>query len=220
MFKGVFFDIDDTIFDYGKCSEEAIINLCKILKIEYKKEYLARYRELDQILWDKQKKGFISVDDVINQRGFEMDKLLSLNKGEFKELLNEELSDSIQFVDGAFEVIQYVYQKDYKIYGASNGFLESQLRRLKKANILEYFADVFVSDDIGFNKPDERFFYEALSRAKLNKEDILMVGDSFRADILGAKNAGIETCFYNPERKNVDIDVMEIYSLQELMNFL
>lgn len=57
MFKGVFFDIDDTIFDYGKCSEEAIINLCKILKIEYKKEYLTRYRELDQILWDKQKKG-------------------------------------------------------------------------------------------------------------------------------------------------------------------
>jgi FMN phosphatase YigB (HAD superfamily) len=54
--------------------------------------------------------------------------------------------------------------------------------------------------DIGYDKPDVRFFEEALRRANLLPNEVLMIGDSMTTDILGAQNAGIEALFF--DRRN------------------
>ena len=62
-----------------------------------------------------------------------------------------------------------------------------QLSRLKSAGLFSYFSDVFVSDEMGFEKPDSRFFSKCLHRIHFRPEEVLMVGDSLQADIAGGE---------------------------------
>ena len=112
---------------------------------------------------------------------------------------------------------------DYRIYAASNGVLVMQENRLQLAGLRKYFTDLFVSDDIGYAKPDINYFKECLNRAGLAISEVLMVGDSLASDIAGANIAGIESCWYNPysleNKSEVEAD-MEISHLNDLAGIL
>ena len=99
---------------------------------------------------------------------------------------------------GAVETIAKLSER-YLLYVASNGVLEMQRSRLEIAGLANYFTDLFVSDDIGAEKPSERFFHEAMRRSKTEPGELLFVGDSIEADMIGAARSGIDRCWYNPQ---------------------
>ena len=87
--------------------------------------------------------------------------------------------------------------KGYRLFAASNSFGHLQRNRLDKAGVLPYFEDTYISMDIGYDKPDIRFFEEALRRCGMEASEVLMIGDSMTTDIEGARKAGIDALFFD-----------------------
>ena len=225
MYTAIFFDIDDTIFDFELCSKAALERTCRSCGLPYSEEIVALFRKVDGELWHKQRQNLLSVEQVVQSRA----QIITAQLGKpqagalFAGSFRENLSDQAIPVLDAGRVLSAL-SKTYRLYTASNGVQAAQTRRLNKAGFLRYFTDVYVSDRVGFEKPAARFFQCCLERSGLRAEQVLMVGDSLQADIYGAKRAGIDVCWFHPkclERPEIPIEInYEISALSELLDIL
>ena len=115
----------------------------------------------------------------------------------FKHAFRAAWGETHTLVPEAKEMLDALRDKGYRLFAASNSFGHLQRRRLERAGILGYFEDTYISMDIGYDKPDIRFFQEALRRCGLQPNEVLMIGDSMTTDILGAQAAGIDALFFD-----------------------
>ena len=127
-------------------------------------------------------------------------------------------------VDGAEDMLRYLSEK-YLLYAASNGYSVKQRERLRKAGMISYFTDIFVSEETGSQKPQKEFFDYCFARMPedLKRDEVVILGDGLTSDMAGGNNAGIHTCWLNAfgetNTAGVSID-MEIHSLREIRKFL
>jgi putative hydrolase of the HAD superfamily len=109
----------------------------------------------------------------------------------------------------------------YSMTIVTNGFEEIQSVKLLSGNITHYFNHVITSQKAGFKKPSREIFDYALSVNNLANDEVIMIGDNLITDIGGAKNAQIDTVFYNPAAVAHTSKVnYEIRCLSELQNIL
>ena len=204
MIKAVLIDIDDTIFDFEKCSKNAFKKTLKKLNLSYKEKDFLYFNKVNDILWSKQKLGEINIEEVFTHRSNMMSKYfeLDIKKEIFNDLFVEFLYDVVEMVDGIEDLLSYLSNK-YQIYAASNGLYDMQVNRIKKSNLSKYFKDIFVSDKIGYEKPDERFFNKIMDITKYSNDDLIMIGDSIKSDIVGARNSKIKSIYFNKENKKI-----------------
>lgn len=222
MYKAIFFDIDDTLLDFNAASQSAFYQSFQMLNIEVEDQYYHIFQNIDHGLWQTQKLGQITVDDVINLRFQQLFITLNIDTDymAMRDTFQYHLSLEATIEKGACEILDYLHPK-YALYTASNGILAMQESRLQRAHLLGYFSDLFISSDIGHEKPDPRFFEASLTRSQLSANEILFVGDSWAADIEGANNYGIDTCWYNPKNQPTEDQVtFTIQSLLELKDIL
>ena len=204
MIKAVLIDIDDTIFDFEKCSKNSFLKTLEKFNLKFKEEDFSYFNKVNDILWTKQKSGEINIKEVFIKRDYLMGKYFNLNieKGLFNDLFVKFLYDEIEMVDGIEDLLLYLSDK-YKIFTASNGIYKMQENRLKKSNLDKYFDKIFVSDKIGFEKPDKKFFQKIMDLTKFSNDDLIMIGDSIKSDIIGAKNSKIKSIYFNKEDKKI-----------------
>ena len=244
-YKAIFIDIDDTLLDYVPCCREAFDAAMKALITTFRIRNIDRISEeqlfelffgISGRLFSEAKRGLHSVAEVMelyprefvermselaNERVSEDE--LSLRTDTFKHAFRAAWGETHTMVDGARETLEALQKKGYRLFAASNSFGHLQRSRLKRAGILAYFEDTYISMDIGYDKPDLRFFEHALRQCQLDASDVLMVGDSMTTDILGAQKAGIDACFFNrrpeeqPDTRAADY---EIRRLDELLAIL
>lgn len=119
------------------------------------------------------------------------------------------------FEPGAHEILTYVSSL-YRIGMITNGYGDSQRKRLQACGIDGFFHSLMISDEVGVNKPDSLIFELALEDLKVSREQVLFVGDSLNDDYHGAKNAGIDFCFYNPLGTVIDEEYTPLYHIREL----
>lgn len=202
MIKAVLIDIDDTIFDFDKCSKNAFKKTLKKLDLSYKEKDFLYFNEVNDILWNKQKLGKININEVFIERSIMLSKYfeLDIEKEIFNDLFVEFLYDEIEMVDEIEDLLSYLSNK-YQIYAASKGIYGMQINRLKKSNLDKYFKDIFVSDKMGYEKPDKRFFEKIMNITKYSNKYLIMIGDSIKSDIIGAKNSGIKSIYFNKGNK-------------------
>lgn len=204
MIKAVLIDIDDTIFDFEKCSKNSFLKTLEKFNLKFKEEDFSYFNKVNDILWTKQKLGEINIKEVFIKRDYLMDKYFNLDieKGLFNDLFVKFLYDEIEMVDGIEDLLLYLSDK-YKIFTASNGIFKMQENRLKKSNLDKYFDKIFVSDKIGYEKPDKKFFQKIMDLTKFSNDDLIMIGDSIKSDIIGAKNSKIKSIYFNKEDKKI-----------------
>lgn len=223
MIKAVLIDIDDTIFDFEKCSKNAFKKTLKKLDLSYKKIDFLYFNEINDILWNKQKLGKININEVFIERSIMMSKYfeLDIEKEIFNDLFVEFLYDEVETVDEVEDLLSYLSNK-YQIYAASNGIYDMQINRLKKSNLDKYFKDIFVSDKMGYEKPDKRFFEKIMNITKYSNKNLIMIGDSIKSDIIGAKNSGIKSIYFNKGNKKIsDKDfTYQVKKLSEIKKIL
>ena len=152
-------------------------------------------------------------------------RIYEKNQDEWKALTREPqkyealLCESSIFTEGAQSLLEALYPK-YRLFIVSNGAKDVQDSRIKNAGIGKYFEDIFISSDIGFDKPDVRFFEKAFEKVDgFKKENAVIVGDSLTSDILGGKNFGIKTVWFNRHAESNETDIApdaEFYCLKEL----
>lgn len=225
MIKNVLLDLDDTIFDFHRAEKIALSKTLLEFGIRPDEATVLRYSEINASLWRKLELGEMEREEVLVGRFKILFDSLSLDfdaKAARKSYENN-LSLGHFFIDGAPELLEELFGK-YKLYLASNGTASVQIPRIESSPIEKYFDGIFISEIVGFNKPDRRFFERIFSGIEnFSPEETLIVGDSLSSDILGGKNAGIKTCLFNPRGKQVSAEItpdFEIKNLSELPSIL
>lgn len=220
-YKTLLFDVDDTLLDFQKAEKVALRVLFEEKGIPLTDEIEARYKKINKGLWDAFEKGELSHNEVVNTRfsllfkeyGEEVDGILLENN--YRNYLEE----GNQLMQGAFEFINQI-QGEYELYIVTNGVSKTQDKRLRNAGLHSLFKDVFVSEDTGFQKPMKEYFDYVFERIpNFAPEEGLIIGDSLSADMKGGYVAGIDTCWFNPERKLNDsgiIPTYEVHNFEEL----
>lgn len=217
-YKTLFFDVDDTLLDFGAAEKEALRMLFEEQGSPLTDEIEARYRHINQGLWRAFEEGKLDRDEVVNTRfsllfkeyGQEVDGTLLERK--YRSYLEE----GHQLVAGALEVISDL-QARYELYIVTNGVSKTQDKRLRKAGLHPLFKGIFVSEDTGYQKPMKEFFDHVFARVPgLDVEQALIIGDSLTADIKGGQLAGLDTCWYNPDGKANETDIVPTYEIKTL----
>ena len=219
MYKAIFFDIDDSLLDFGSASRSAFYKSFEQLNLYVDDDIFQQFKNIDAALWMEQKAGLLSVNDVIDLRFKQLLSVfnMKLDYVNLRDLFQYHLSLEAETEYGAHEILEYLHDR-YELYVASNGILAMQQSRLKIAKFLTYFSKLFVSNDIGFEKPDPNFFEICLAESQLSASDILFVGDSLEADMKGASNYGIDVCWYNPTAKSNHINCSIHYTIRSLLD--
>lgn len=226
-YKTLFFDLDHTLWDYDANSVEV---LSEIYKQHVKNgsnnlaNFLKNFTKINDALWDSYNKGKIDKEIIRKERFVKI-----LEKSEvFNRQLAEHISELYLFecprrthlIEGTIEVLEYVVKK-YDTHILTNGFSDVQDIKLSKAGLSKYFDQIITSETIGYKKPSKEFFDYALNATNSTSNECIMIGDNLKTDILGARNANIDTVYFNPtgyakpHKANYEIN-----KLTELLNIL
>lgn len=223
-YRAIFFDADRTLFDFDSGEETALRTLLGGIGVSLDAGMLENYRRINKFLWNEFEHGRIAKKDIAPRRFREFLAAAGVSFDPFKaaEKYIDLLSEQRALLPGAKEICEYLSGK-YVMYIVTNGMAELQQRRFSKSGIIQFFRDVFISESLGAAKPDRVFYDEALKRAGVGREEVLAVGDSPSADILGANRAGIDACYFSPDRIPLPEGMHAKYSismLSELADFL
>lgn len=228
-YKHLFFDLDHTLWDYDVNAAAALTDLHEKYDLHRKSGFTAaqlitNFFKVNYALWDDFNIGAIDKEDI---RKFRFPKIYdALGVSHDHIPLNIEL----EYVDlcptkkatfpMAHEVLSFLKGK-FAIHVITNGFKEIQTRKIASASLSSFFTEIITSESAGYRKPDPRVFDFALAKAGASKQESIMIGDNLATDISGAKNAGMDQVYFNPDGKSHEEDVTyEIQSLGQLMELL
>jgi putative hydrolase of the HAD superfamily len=219
------FDADGTLFDYDRAESTALNQAFGWSGVTFDPSYLAAYRHINHALWQAVEKGELT-PGFVKVRRFE---LLFENIGiayppaTFSARYLECLAECSELVGDAAEVLQALHGK-YRMAILTNGLQVVQRGRLARSEIRQHIAQIIISEEIGFAKPSKEFFATALARlGHPSRRELLMIGDGWASDILGAIEYGLDACWYNPGRKPRPTAcglTREIGCLRELVEWL
>ena len=226
MIEFLFLDLDDTILDFQKAERLALAKTLESFGLPPTDTVLARYHEINREHWERLERKELTRQQVLVGRFAALfaEMGLSAQAEQVARAYEENLSQGHYFLPGAEEALKSLSKK-YKLYLASNGTARVQAGRLKSAGIIPYFQEIFVSEEMGYNKPDPAYFDACFARIPgFRKDRAMMVGDSLTSDILGGIQAGIATCWVNPHHKTgsirPDYEIESITQLEALLKNL
>ena len=202
-YKYLFLDLDNTIFDFSASSKVAFSDLMVQIGVQEEADMYELYRRINADVWKELEEGKIDQVELRKKRfklffeatDIDFDGTLANKK------YLENLIERSTLLQGANKFMQLI-QERLKMVAVTNGLKEVQRPRIMQTRIQHFFDYIIVSDEIGHAKPSEHFFeiaYDPIS-SKIDKKDILMIGDSLVSDIQGGNNFGIDTCWFNPGR--------------------
>ena len=201
MYRAIFIDIDDTLLDYIPCCREAFE-----LALPEHPEYFDLFFEISGRLFSEAKHGLHTIAEVMELYPKEFIATIGYPPeavDPFKHAFRAAWGKTHTLVPGAKEMLENLQAKGYRLFAASNSFGNLQRSRLEKADILKYFEDTYISMDIGYDKPDIRFYQEALRRCGLQAKEVLMIGDSMTTDVIGAQKAGMDALFFGRQKDDL-----------------
>lgn len=222
MIEFLFLDMDDTILDFHKAEAVAIRKTLAAFGVEPTEAVCARYSQINDWHWKALERKEITREQVLTGRFETLFQELGVQADaqECAGIYMQNLSEGAYILPGAEEALA-VLQKNYKLYLASNGTASVQRERIARSGIEKYFLDIFISQEMGANKPAPEFFAPCFGKIPgFQKNRAMIVGDSLTSDILGGKNAGIATCWYNPAEKPQNPDILPDYEIRKLSDLL
>jgi putative hydrolase of the HAD superfamily len=206
FYKGIILDLDNTIYDYDKCNHCAN---------NYMYDYINQHFNIKQTII---KEKYLSINESLK---FELnDTASSHNRNIYIKQLCEALKielthvktindlywktfyDNIKLFDFVIEFLEFNKNLNIKIGILTDYEVEYQIEKLNKLHILKYIDVLITSEEVGIEKPSKQMFFTILDKLKLNKDEVLMIGDNFKKDIMGAVNIGIFPLYYNLKHEN------------------
>lgn len=228
-YQHLFFDLDHTLWDYDRNVTESLSELYQIyglrdLGIPTFENFHTAFHHVNFQLWDWYNVGKI---DKHNLRKERFPKIFThagakpeAIPAEFEEDFMSRTSSKPHVFPYSKEILTYLREK-YRIHVITNGFKESQAKKMKSSGLDIFFELIVTSETTGYKKPDPRIFHYAMEQLSTSPELCLMIGDNPDSDILGAQRAEIDQVFFNPEGKEIDLKpTYTISHLRELEDLL
>ena len=223
MIQTILWDIDGTILNFHRSAENSLKNTFKKFGYgEITDELLHTYEEINDVYWCKLEKGEITKEKLLVERfvefftkiGVETTRVVEFNQAYLNGLL-----DTVVFMPEAYETVKKLHP-EYKQYIVTNGVKELQRKKIAKAHIEEFFDGIFISDEIGYEKPHIEFFNYVFDRIPTkNPDEVIIIGDSLTSDIAGGIRAGIHTCWYHPSNEENHGDVKPEFTVTSHLAF-
>lgn len=195
-------DLDNTLLDFDLAERYAISALLSHYGAE-NDNLLNAYSVFNDSLWKRLEKGEITRKQLIDARFVEFFRQYGINGdgAEAAPLYEKYLSENAAWIDGAKELLIRCKGK-IKVYIISNGTARVQLPRIQKSGVDKMTDGYFISELIGYNKPDIRYFEKVCGEIPgFIPEQTLLLGDSLTADIAGGIAFGLDTCLYDRHGK-------------------
>lgn len=216
--KIVLLDLDNTLIDFNECARHSIINSFKKHGFTYTDDVFKTFITENVKIWKRLEKGEITKADlradrwniILGKLGIDYDGTI------IEEEFENGVAQGAYAVEGAYELLDYLYPK-YELYIVSNGFRFVQESRLKIGDFRKYFKDIFLSEDIGVQKPAKEFFDYCFKKLEMPpKEDVILIGDSLSADIIGGLNYGIDCIWFNKNGDELSENIKPTYIVNKL----
>ena len=205
-YKHLFFDLDHTLWDFDANAKETLIEVYALFVLEQKgvvpfEDFYKLYKIHNEILWDRYHKGFITGEELKWKRMWRT--LLEFKIGdeplarEMSEKFLEILPKKKLLFPNTIEVLDYLLHKNYQLHLITNGFENTQWKKLNNSGLNIYFTHVVTSEGSNSIKPHKEIFDYALNKAGAELRQSIMLGDNLDADIQGAINVGMDNIFVN-----------------------
>ncbi|WP_097075123.1 YjjG family noncanonical pyrimidine nucleotidase [Ureibacillus xyleni] len=218
----IFFDIDDTLFDFTKSEPLAFHQVFEKYQLVSNLElYKKSYEEINKQLWRDLENGKLSILELGSERFRRLFLAhdLELDAVVFNQEYLNFLGEQSHLVQGAKNVIRALSHKRLAVI--TNGYTAVQTARIRNSPFNGAFEHLIISESTGFQKPQTGIFDYAFDKLQIyDKSNVLMVGDSLTSDIQGGMNYGIDTCWFNPKRKENETSLTPTYEINQLESLI
>ncbi len=220
MYKYLLWDIDGTVLNFLAAEAYAIRALFKKYNLGVcDDEMLATYSSINTKYWKMLERNELTKSEILIGRFREFFELIGADVS-IAERFNLDyqitLGDHIEFVDNAKELLLSQKGK-YVLAAVTNGTKIAQEKKLKASGLDQIFDAIFISENVGFEKPNKEFFEQVFASLGItDKSEAIIIGDSLTSDILGGVFAGIDTCWFNPSHKPNSLSLPVTYEIDDL----
>lgn len=221
--KHIFFDLDHTLYDYDRSATETLLEIYELLGIAKTgasdQQFLDAFHEVNGQLWIQYNEGSIDREYIKSQRFRKIFRVVGFDESKSEQASSYFLSHCSMkpyLMPDAKTALDYLFEK-YKLHIITNGFQDSQGKKLSSAGITRYFDVVVTSECADSRKPHSRIFEYSLEQAGASKGNCIMIGDNPHTDIQGAFDFGLQTVFYDPSGQKKSLANYTVQSLTELI---
>ena len=223
-FDVLLWDIDGTLLDFLAAEKAAVKSL--FLEFGYGEctdAMIARYSEINKRWWEALERGEKTKPEILVGRFeefFRSEGIETLRVAEFNDAYQLRLGDTVAYCDGSYELVAGLRGR-IRQYAVSNGTVVAQTKKLAASGFGGLLDGVFLSEEIGFEKPAPEFFNAVFAAiGEVDRDRVLIAGDSLTSDILGGERAGIRTCWYNPRGGPTGSGARVDYEIRDLREIL
>lgn len=219
------FDLDDTLLDFRASEKLSFERAITSLSLPVSDSLFATYQVENRELWRLFEEGKTTKDELKVERFRKTFALHAIDADPHmaSHRYLEALPETVVLIDHAVETLEWLKELG-EIGIITNGIHHTQTQRIQNSPIGKYISFVAVSEECGFAKPDVRFFdYSAKMAKNFDKKKSLVIGDRFEADILGAHHFGVDSVWFNPQKKDrpeAPVPTYEILHLSEMKKFI
>lgn len=201
----MFIDLDDTLWDIHQngreCLEEIYIDYGYDRFYPSFEDYYNVYMPANHHLWGLYGEGKIKKEELIVERFLFPVREFGIDDPEYAKKLSDDFLErttrKTRLVEGAIDLLEYLKSR-YRMHILSNGFREVQYKKIENSGLRAYFDKIILSEDAGIRKPHPDMFTHALKNTNSRRDQTIMIGDSWDADIVGAYNSRIAQIWLNP----------------------
>ena len=219
LYETILWDVDQTLLDFEK-SQDYALKLCfKRLGLEINDGIVRLYAAINDSYWKKLELGEVTKKELLTGRVdtlFDQLQIRETTSADIAPMYQEALGSVYFFKDDSLGLCRKLQGK-VKQYVVTNGVSSTQRNKLKLSGLDQIMDGIFVSEEMGYAKPDIRFFERCFTLIPgFQKESALIVGDSLTSDMKGGNLSGISCCWYNPSGKENRIGLRIDYEIHHL----
>jgi len=217
-YSHILFDADNTLLDFTRSEKTALQQTFHTLGIPLTDSIYRLYVEINHRAWQEYESGLIDSRDIPHKRFRELMDAAELNfdADSASRIYQDYLGEQTWLEPYAREICEY-WSKKASVSIITNGFTKTQQKRVMASEIWPSISHLIISGELGVSKPDPVFFGKAFEIiGSPDRRDVLIVGDSLSSDILGAMNAGVDCCWYNPKGADLPGQYLVKYQISKL----